>query len=421
MTNVAITAVKKLRLALPILLFSMLAAVAFAQVGTGSYGPYSCNLGFLASSIQGEICSVWSGMFPIALVAVLLSFTIAAIIFMVGTATKLDRLRNFGIGELYEAIATALIVGSFFLISGLILQTIPSTLINNLGSAAGGTPSITVTDPYAVATNALLTTINETEWSYDCIINGNTMIGQDPALSGGVPNPPPSGLSGCPFVSGENVNLGGTAGVQFQSVISTDYAFVAAVTTQNIQINIGAGTGGTLALGLLTNGISLLELFAQIEYVFPEGLVASFLIDGLYVLWGIYYLLIFFSVIGPVFVILGIVFRAILPTRGLGGMLIALGMGFYLVAPTLLAFLYSPGVNPYPSNLNASACGGIINGSFIPSSCSLFGTILSVMNGLWLQIIFYPILTIAITYSFITQMANFIGASASTLTMRTFL
>jgi len=421
MTNIAVVAIKKSRLALPILLFSMLAAVAFAQVGSGSYGPYSCNLGFLSSSIQMEVCNVWSGMFPLAVIAVLLSFTIAAMFFMIGTATKLDRLRNFGIGELYEAIATALIVGSFFLISGLILQTIPSTLINNLGSAAGGTPSITITDPYVVATNALLTTVNETEWSYDCIVNGNTAPGQGSALGGGVANPPPDGLAACPFTSGENASFGGLSGVQFQSPLSTNYAFISAVTTQNIEIDIGTGIGGALGIGLLTNGISLLELFAQIAYMFPEGLVASFLIDGLYVLWGIYYLLMFFSVIGPVFVILGIVFRAILPTRALGGMMIAMGMGFYLVAPTLLAFLYSPGVNPYPSNLNANACGGLISSSFIPSTCHLFGTILGVMNGLWLQIVFYPILVIAITYSFVTQLANFIGASSSMRRMRTFL
>lgn len=412
MTGILTRVLEKKRTALIIIAVSMLFTVIHAQVGGGSYSTYSCQLYLSESALQTEICNIWQGMFPLALVAVLLSFAVAAIIFMIGVAAKIDRLRNFGIGELYEAVSTAIIIGAFFLLTGLLLQTMPQYIISGLGSAGGTTPTVTISDPYVVASNSLLHIANITEWSYDCIVNGDTSGGAGPW--GGHANPPPTGFATCPFSSGENIG-------------NTNFMYEAALTTQNNEVYGGVGVGGlggallngAIGTGAFTLAIQAAELPTVIEYVLPQSTVTSFLVDGLYLLWGLYYLLMFFSVIGPVLVIIGVVFRAILPTRGLGGALIATGMGFYLVAPTILAFLFAPGANPYPSILNVAACAQVPVG--IPATCSLFGTVLGIMNGLWLQIMFYPLLTVAITYSFITQMASFIGASASMGKMRMFL
>ena len=37
------------------------------------------------------------------------------------------------------------------------------------------------------------------------------------------------------------------------------------------------------------------------------------------------------------------------------------------------------------------------------------------MSSFWLQIIFYPLLIISMTYAFITQAANFLGSTAKAM------
>ncbi|MFI5412873.1 MAG: hypothetical protein ACHQX1_03195, partial [Candidatus Micrarchaeales archaeon] len=182
-----------------------------------------------------------------------------------------------------------------------------------------------------------------------------------------------------------------------------DFAYISDVVTQQTTVSFFGQS-----VSIVRGGVSLERLLVYIYSQLPEISIASFLIDGMYVLWGIYYLLVFFSYISPVFIALGVIFRAIMPTRALGGMLIALGMGFYVIAPTLIAFLYSPEINPYPSNINIDACSGIS----APPTCATFGPIASVLDGLWLQMVFYPIIVTAMTYTFVTQIGNFIGASS---------
>lgn len=363
---------------------SFLAVIIFSVLVNYSS---AASCGFVSATepqLQMEICYFWGGMLPVAIIAVLISFTIASFIFIIGTAAHNERIRNYGVGELYEAVATTIIVGMFFVVSGLILQTIPASVIYGLGSA-GGSATPGISDPYVVATDSLTTTINTVQTQYDCILNG-------------VPYPP---TGACPFVSGQTAPAPPPIG---PGPGSTNFGYLSDYITQTTSISLPSEQSSAI----LTIALTLNQLYYYLEFVLPQSAIASFLIDGLYLLWGIYYLLVYFAFISPIFVILGIIFRAILPTRPLGGMLIALGIGFYLVAPTLFAFLYSPTANPYPVSLNVGACSG----PTAPNTCSLFGEILNLLNGIWLQVIFYPILVTAITYSFITQLANFLGASA---------
>ncbi len=385
--------------------------LSYISLTAGAAGPSSCAAP-TGQPIQNEICNTWNGMLPIAVIAVLLSFTIAAIIFMVGTASKNERIRSFGVGELYEALATAIIVGSALLIAGLLVQTIPVTL---LGLFSPGSSVPATTDPYVLSTSAILYTINTIQIEYDCVLygNGGSSIGQAP------PPPPPLGTGSqpsgppCPYVSGSTPALINPVGGAVTG--STNFVFLSAYTTWAVQISAGSGYISSniftaIVQFALGNVLPIYRTFIYADLQLPETVVLAFLNDGLFVLWALYYLILFFSFVGPVFVTLGIIFRAFLPTRALGGILISTGIGFFVVAPVLFALLYSPSVNPYPTTLSYNACGGVnVFPSFI---CSTFGPIASVLSPLWLQAIFYPILITALTYTFVTQVANFVGASA---------
>ena len=52
---------------------------------------------------------------------------------MVGAATKNDRIRNFGVGELYEAIASAIIVGIFLYVARSPVDTNPYVIVISSG------------------------------------------------------------------------------------------------------------------------------------------------------------------------------------------------------------------------------------------------------------------------------------------------
>ncbi|MEM3841309.1 MAG: hypothetical protein QXN59_01270, partial [Candidatus Micrarchaeaceae archaeon] len=123
----------------------------------------------------------------------------------------------------------------------------------------------------------------------------------------------------------------------------------------------------------------------------------------------------------PAFIIPGVIFRALFPTRSLGGMLIAIGIAFYLVVPTLfsVAFYFtSPGVQTQftyaTQQLNRFGSGSnAINNALSPTSPLVTGlsSVESALSNFWLMIIFYPSLISAISYVFIQQLANFIGGA----------
>ncbi|MCL5430049.1 MAG: hypothetical protein M1504_01060 [Candidatus Marsarchaeota archaeon] len=333
--------------------------------------------------VQNEITSIWAGLMPLAIMAVLFSFTLASLIIIIGIALKSDGIRNFGTGELYEAIATAILVGFFFLISEMVMQTLPGMFISNIATSAGGS-SVTITDPYSTAVIDLSSTINTIQSDYDCMYNANNC-------------PSTCSNAGC-------LNDGYGFGNGFVT-LAAGITLTASASYDTETEDGNVTTGGSWLTPLIT-GAKLPAIFYG---YFPLVSMGSFLIDALFVLWGEFYLVYLFSFLGPVFVISGIILRAIFPTRALGGMLISVGIGFYVVAPSLIAFFYS--ANPYTSGyVLSNMCNG---GTGAPNYCGFQGlnVITSIIGDIWLQILFYPILVIAITYTFITQLANFIGAS----------
>ena len=310
-----------------------------------TYEPWYCP-------INQQIYSIWQPYIPIALLAVLLSFLISAGIIMAGIAAHSERIKNFGIGEAYEATASAIIVGLFLYVCAVMFGIGPGILVGSI-------------NPYATAFNLIGSTISNAEG----VIN---------ALA--------------------NVYMHDAEYISFQ--ISTSVA-------------------GTSLIQTILN-----SYFAYIEVYFmdPALNIAGLLSDGIIALYGQYYLMVFFAIASiPVFLIPGVIFRAFFPTRAFGGMLIAIAIGFYLVAPSLFAIAYyftAPNLLHSLAAISAQTTrfGGSssVHNSLSPTS-PLVVQVQSAQNAMssfWLLILFYPVFITTITYAFIVQIANLIGGAS---------
>ena len=159
---------------------------------------------------------------------------------------------------------------------------------------------------------------------------------------------------------------------------------------------------------------SLITFPALFTTILPSYAIAQFLVDGMYILWAEYFLIEYATIAAiPAFIIPGIIFRAFFPTRAFGGMLIAVGIGFLIVMPTLFAFAFSSVCAP--SNGSPASLSSCNLGTPLPSQAQgLFNNALqSYMAPFWIVVLFFPALIIALTYAFITTTANFLGQSAS--------
>ncbi len=180
------------------------------------------------------------------------------------------------------------------------------------------------------------------------------------------------------------------------------------------------------ATGLI-NITNTLRTFPLVVYfIEPANKLASLIVDGITILYAEYYLIVFFAVASiPAFIIPGVIFRALFPTRALGGMLIAIGVAFYLVVPTLFAVAFyftSPTVQQQFSyatqQLNRFGSGSsAINNALSPASPIVtdVSSIESAMSSFWLMILFYPSLISALAYVFIQQFSAFIGGATKSM------
>ncbi len=315
--------------------------------------------------INEQVYDTWSSETPIAFAAILIAFSIAAIIFMVGAGLRNDRIRNFGLGELYEAIASAIIVGLFLYVSAVAFGIIPSLFVGTI-------------NPYATAFHLILSTIQQAEGVFSSLYN----------------------------------------------VVIMDSFYA------SINVEIAFPIAGTPPISLLT---LLYSLPLEALVIEPSMVLGTFIVEGITALYAEYYLLVFFSVASiPVFLVPGVIFRAIFPTRALGGMLIALAMGFYIIMPTMFAIAYyftAPSIlhtlSTASIQMNRFGQGsGAITNAITPDSplVTQVSSVQSAMSSFWLLILFYPLLIIAVTYAFVTQIAAFIGgASQMGGKMRTFI
>ena len=299
------------------------------------------------------ISKEWAEYFPIMFIAVTLSYTIAAVLFMFGIALKNERLKTFGIGEMYEAMASAIMVLLFGFIAAVMFGLLPSLTVGAI-------------NPYDAALNYIAQTTNTTTSSISALI--------------------------------------------YTAVV--DNSFVSMTIT------------GTIGFGLeaqqIPQVLPILTLPFFYLFFWPVFSIVTFLFEALISLYTQFYLIVFFMYAAiPVFLIPGVIFRAIAPTRNLGGMMMAAAIGFYFIMPTLFSVAYyftansiqaqltqaDNIMNSYgggPSSLYAAATPG----SPLVSSLDL---VHSALSSYWLSILFFPALILAMTYMLITQIAEILG------------
>ncbi|MGC8651645.1 MAG: hypothetical protein ACP5UH_00105 [Candidatus Micrarchaeia archaeon] len=308
-----------------------------------AYEPWYCP-------INEQIYSEWRPYIPLALLAVLLAFSIAALIIMAGIAMHSERIKNFGVGEAYEATASAIIVGLFLYVCAVMFGVTPGLLVGSI-------------NPYATAFNLIGSTISNAEG----VVTGIT-----------------------------NIYMHTAEYVSF------------AVDLQE--------------LGFMQTLLNSVYAYVIIYYMDPALNIAGLLSDGIIALYAQYYLIVFFSIAAvPVFLIPGVVFRAFMPTRAFGGILIAIALGFYIVAPSMFAIAYyftAPGLLNQLAAIAAQTTrfGGTasVQNSLSPTSPLplMISSASSAMSSLWLLILFYPVLITSVTYAFIVQVANLIGGAS---------
>lgn len=297
--------------------------------------------------INQEVYAQWANDIPLVAIAVLLSFMVAALLIMAGIAIKNERLRSFGIAEIYEAIATAIVVGFFLYINAVMFGVLPALTVGEI-------------NPFATAFNLITQTISSAESIY--------------------------------------------------SSIFSLYVFTKMVTSL-MSVN-----------RYIPTIMAIVTVPVTAYLIDPSIAIAGFLSSGIEVLYAQYYVLVFFASSAiPAFLVPGIVLRSILPTRALGAMLIALAIGFYIIAPSLfaLAYYFTSAQLRYTMTASASQLSRFaqnpsqINPSGFSSSSPIATQLKQTqyaMSTFWLLMLFYPMIITGMTYAFVVQISEFLGS-----------
>ncbi len=335
------------------ILIPLLAFVIFGTAFAQSYcngGVIQRNVPWYCSEINQQLEAYWVKWAPIAILAVLVSFAIASLIFGAGVFLNNERIRNFGIGEYYEAIANAIIVGSFLFVSAVMFGLIT-------GVATGPI------NPYSTALNYMTTTIINLYAELAQLFNIAALDGYYASMT---------------FVYCGAANIACTFIPKvFKYAIMWTF-YVPAFTLIDLQLE------------------SLALLYAEFWIILEFMYIAI-----------------------PVFLIPGVILRSILPTRGLGGMMIAAAIGFYMLLPLLFAVAYYftststlSCTNTNTLDLQRYGAGTAAQTNALTPTSPLPNTLKNIevcMNSYWLSVVFYPSLILALTYAVITQIAEFIG------------
>ena len=329
--------------------------------GTGAIGVVNNFAPWYCSGPDQAISSEWVQYFPLLFIAVTLSYTIAAVLFMFGIALRNDRLRTFGTGELYEATATAIMAIMFTFIAAVFFGLLPSITVGNI-------------NPYDAALTYISTTINVT------------------------------------YSTASNLFYIG--------------AVDSSLTSFNIQGSI-PNLADPLAPIPIVSPLPIMALPFYYAFFWPAMTILTMMFEAMISLYTQFYLIVFFMYAAvPVFLIPGIIFRALIPTRNLGGMMMAIAIGFYFVMPMLFAVAYYFTSTSILSQLSQTQ--SVLNQyrnsqDSLPQAASPSSPLVttlsqakSTISDYWLSILFFPALILAMTYMLITQMAEILGGMGKT-------
>lgn len=315
------------------------------------------------SQINQQVAGIWERWAPIGFIAISLSFLIAAVILMIGIAMRNDKMRDFAIGELYEASATTIIVVMFLVLCATLFGIIPSFFTGPL-------------DPYNTSLSFISSTINTTQGVITSLYN-----------------------------------------------VVMIQAFYSSVV---LKVQIGpAGSESRTLSKAVSEAVNPLAAFITSFFIIPAQTISSLLVDGLLALNAEFYLILFFMYVAiPVFLIPGIIFRAIFPLRSVGGMLIGVAVSFYLIMPILFSISFLFTNTSVISQLTAASLTITANGqgtSAETNAGSPTSPLVTEVNGLettvgsyFLATLFYPALILALTYFAMQTIADFIGGAAKT-------
>ncbi len=373
-----------------VVLAALLAGTAFAAVPSSSASSSSsgCTISAFAGEISPWYCSqlnqavasVWYEWAPVVFIAVLLSFSISALIFLTGVAMRSEKLRNFGIGELYETVATLLIAAFFLLLSAILFGILPFPITGPL-------------NPYTTSLTYIGHVINSTQTLITSMYNPIMIDSMYASISLGV-------------CVGKSTEANGCEG-----------------NTQSASGVSGSGVATRLAGGLAQNVFNKLAPAIAQFFLIPANAVMGLLSDGLLALYAEFYFILFFMYISiPVLLVPGVVLRAIFPLRAVGGMMIAAAFSFFLVMPVLFSVAYiltSPGL-VYQLNQQAALISANGQGTSAQTNADSASSVLaqevqgvqSEMGGYFLSVLFYPALILALSYTTMTIIADFIGGAS---------
>lgn len=334
---------------------------------TGTFQNYcGQNVGIVAittpwycSQIDTVMQSYWVKWAPVAYLAIFASFSIATMIFIAGILFRSERLRNFGIGEYYEAVATAMIVLSFLFISAILMGLVPATVTGYI-------------DPYNTSLTYINSTINVTKASVFEL---------------------------------------------FRLAVINSYYTTISLTYCSDPGHICSSTPNFFAY--------------TIRWLFyiPAFTLIDLQLEAIMVLYGEFYLILMLMYIAiPVFLIPGVLLRSILPTRSVGGLMIAVAIGFYVVMPILFSVAYYfthlsllAQLSQTTAALTKYGTGTGAQLNSLSPSAPLVETLQNINQSIgsyWLSILFYPSLIIALTYAIIQQLAEFLGGMAQAFSGR---
>jgi len=316
------------------------------QYSINAIAPWYC------SQINLAVYNNFMAWEPILMLAVLVSFSIAAIIFMAGIAARSEKLRNFGIGEIYEASASLVFVVFFMLIAALIIGIIPGLYIG--------------VDPYNTSLTFIYNTITSTQ--------GVIKAMYEPAMI-----------------------------AYFYTSITLSIKTIATVTNildyLSIALELMFIIPATALAGMLIEGLMSLYLEFYLILFAMYAAIPIFLIPGV-----LLRSIIPTRSVGGMLIGIAIGFYFVLPT------LFSIAY-FFTSKSTMQPFIEATAqLNNYGQGSQAITNGVIPNGqNSLPQALK---NIQAAMGGFWVSVLFYPALILTITYFVITTVAEFLGGMA---------
>ncbi len=310
-----------------------------------TYAPWYCN------SVNVAVYNSWSPWIPVAAAAILFSFFIAALAVMFGIAIRSEKIKNFGVAEIYEAVATTIIVVAFMFLAGVLIGVIPSGYVGNI-------------NPY----NASLHYIN------------NAVLGSE-ALFSGVFNV--YNLDAYYASTQININTVNSK-IDVTGPLASAIEFLILFPTQTIAQLISAA--------LITLHVEFYLLLFAMEAAIPVFLIPGVIMRSILPT----------RPVGGILIGTGIALFVVMP--------LLFSVAFYFTNQGLLEQLgqQTAAFNAYGAGTGAQVNGASSNAPLVQE----LGGISSTISSFWLAVIFFPVLIMGITIATAMTIADFIGGTA---------